>query len=565
MAKVWTIVGTGVSGTAALIALARQFSGRTSHAGDLPKIITIEKSLLNGPGYPYSPTGSHASHLLNHPATEMAMKPVDEAGKDKEADFEVAGWHSYDFVHWLEGQRTFLIEEYPESILASHPGKDITSWSPDPKGHYSRGLFGLYAQDRFREAAATLQKAGVEVVSNNRTEVVASNRRGGRLVLTLKNLDTDQLSEIVTDRLLLATGRWAKQVSSGLEAPYYFEQPYPARRLLDSIKPDELKDGRQKRVIVQGMGLSALDTILSLATGVFYRDHDGVLRYRPGKIHAQIIAVSRSGYFPIVRGMPAKLPQLKYFTPDNLAAVKQRNKGYLVLRELKTLFEHELKEHLGKEFDMKAYFLPNMSAREKLKSDFGKAKQGNIVYAVCRQILALQLFSQLSADDKEYFTKNLRTQFLQNVAAMPVINAEKMLALFDAGVLLTVGLGYKETAIKVEHDELQIDYTNARKKSCIAADCMVKAAGDELDITRNRDPLIRSLIESGEIVPSNAGGIKVDFNEYAVVRNSVQIDDDASIYALGMPVTNWAAERDFASASIKAAHAVAAQWVGGQQ
>ncbi|MEK7152589.1 MAG: FAD/NAD(P)-binding protein, partial [Patescibacteria group bacterium] len=312
MIKNFAIIGTGITGTAMLIALTRNLSAYKKNNGRLPqiKIITVDKRQLNGGGYPYDPDGSHSAHLLNHPATEMALKPVDEAGRDKLADFEVAGWHSYDFVRWLEAHKDKLAKEYPESIHATHTDVDLNAWAPRPDGHYSRGLFGLYAQDRFYEAVADLKHLGVEVVLYNEIQATTVRRHGTRLTLTLKNLQTDLVTTLTMDKILLATGRWSKQISNELKTLRYFEKPYPALSLLDTIKPSVLINKRPKRILVRGMGLSALDTILTFATGAFYRDKQGILRYDPGGSHAHILVASRSGYFPIVRGIPSTPPEL---------------------------------------------------------------------------------------------------------------------------------------------------------------------------------------------------------------------------------------------------------------
>ncbi|MEK7376414.1 MAG: hypothetical protein AABZ57_04540 [Candidatus Margulisiibacteriota bacterium] len=232
------------------------------------------------------------------------------------------------------------------------------------------------------------------------------------------------------------------------------------------------------------------------------------------------------------------------------------------MSELKKLFEQELKEHFGQDFDLTGYFLPKLTAKEKLRQDIEKAKRGNVVYAICRRILALQLFSQLQPEDKEYFAKSLRTLFLQNVAAMPVINAEKILALFDAGILSTASLGYGGTNVTLGREKLVLEYSESGKTLRISADYMVQAAGDELDISHNPDPFIHFLVKQGEIIPDASGGIKVNLNTYTVLRrsNTGREEESGLIYALGMPVMNWAAERDFASASIKAAYVIATDW-----
>ncbi|HET8671783.1 MAG TPA: FAD/NAD(P)-binding protein, partial [Candidatus Saccharimonadales bacterium] len=228
--KTFAIIGTGVTGTSALIALARQLRKHKEKNDTLPpiKIITVEKRHTNGPGYPYDPVGAHGAHLLNHPAAEMALKPVDERGKDKQADFEVAGWHSHDFVLWLKAHKSDILDKHPDSVKATQVDADPSVWTPRLDGHYSRGLFGLYAQDRFREAAAELRQLGVTVIQYTDTEVVAAQRQGHYLTLTLKDLQTGRLSKVKADKVLIATGRWTRQISSELKTTRWFEKPYPA-------------------------------------------------------------------------------------------------------------------------------------------------------------------------------------------------------------------------------------------------------------------------------------------------------------------------------------------------
>jgi uncharacterized NAD(P)/FAD-binding protein YdhS len=597
MDKNFTIVGTGVTGTAVLIELARQLK-KLHQNGTLPQkitITTVERYPLNGPGYPYDPDSCHPEHLLNHPASEMAIKPIDKDGNDMEVDFEVSGWQSYDFVRWIQEKKSWILKNYPEIVNATYPGMELEELQPDPKQFYSRQLYGFYMQERFKEAVRNLKDIGVKVTSYNNTEATEGNRVGEQFSLTLKDLTTGKKTQILTNRLLLATGSWKKD-NNGPKARSYFDNPYPAISIVDAIKPSVPKEGKVKRIIIQGMGLSALDTILSMATGKFYRNSKGELSYHPGKHHPQIIATSRSGYFPAIRGMPAKIPKLKVFTQEALDKIKNKNGGYLTLTDLKILGEKELKEQFGNKFEPLDYFRPNISAEEKLKRDLKLARKGNVIYCLIREVNAFKWSHQLAPEDKEYFIKNLQSEFYRNISAMPVLNAEKLIALLETGALTTIKLGFNKTSLKAEDNKIRLDYSDiGGQRKTLYGDYMIKAEGYEVNIEKNSDPLIKSLLKQREIISNKApyhdinkglainyteeqrqaiksedakileadmGGIKVNTDNYSVIRtNEKGVEEKSNIIsALGFLVMNWT-DRAFASASIKDSRLIVKNWI----
>lgn len=569
MAKSFTIIGTGVTGTAVLIEFTRHLV-TLSQKDRFPSnisITTIEKCATNGPGYPYNPNDGHPALLLNHPVLEMGIKTTDAKGKAVVSEFTSTKWRSYDFLHWLEENREQLAAQHPEMILATHPGESLSNWHPDPDRHYPRALFGLYMQERFTQTVQTLTTLGVSVRNYNNTEATELRRRGKQLVLSLKDIAAGNTHTVHTDKLLLATGRWAKEPLRKFRSPHYFHSLFPTRTLLQTIKPAQPGLSGTKHIIIEGTGLTGADAILTLATGQFERRRDDTLHYLAGKHPARITAVSRSGLLPVVRGFPKTLPTLRYFTPQKLAAIKKRH-GSLVLAELATLFQQELDAQLGHPVDLQAYFLPAISAKEKLTLDIARAKKGNVVYAVCRLIASLRLFSQLSPQDRAFFLHTLKSLYLQNVAALPMVNAEKLLALFEAGVLDIIKLGDEKTALRTHGSHLILEYGRHQ----LQADYIINAVGDELDIEKNTDPLITSLLTSGEVVASqeptpggalvNTGGIKITDN-YTVISEHKSAHEASSpdISAIGMLVNNWLVEKSFASASVEAAKIVAHNWI----
>lgn len=599
MSKNIVIIGAGATGTAALIELNEQLKKEKQSGATLEglEITVVSDQSINGPGYAYNPAGSNPKHLLNQMATAMSARPIDEKGDAAEIDFEFVGWKSYDFFNWMKKNRDKIVKKSPEIIVAAHPGIDINEWQPEQNAYYSRGLYGLYMQDTFEETIKNLKNMGINVTQYNRTKAIEGKKSGKETLVTLKNLETGNESIITADKLLLATGRWINEAPTTFNTGFYFDRPFPAQSIIEAINPSEPMNDRKKKVIVQGMGLSGIDTILSMTTGTFYRDNKGELKYEAGENHAEIIATSRSGYFSIVKDLTIQKPPLKYVTQEALDDIKSKNGGYLTLVAFKPLIERELEEHLRRKVDLAEYTSPSISAKDKLQLDIKKAKEGNAVYGIFQQILAYQPFSQLTPEDKELFLKNIRTQFLQNIAAMPLLNAEKITALLDAGVLTAKKLGYDDPTVTVENNQIRVDYTDNTGRTTLYADYLIRASGDNLDITKNTDPLIQSLLKNKEIIPNkepyydeenawrmlrtskegaviqeagvgqqliaNNGGIKVDLTDYSVIRMNAKGREEksGSIYALGMPVMNWGAERDFASSSTKAAVSLVNGWI----
>jgi uncharacterized NAD(P)/FAD-binding protein YdhS len=557
----FVIVGTGFTGTAVLVELADQFEQSALRPADLNRVqvTTIEREDTNGPGYPYRPENSLYPHLLNQAATQMALKSTTS---EATRGYELAEWRSDDFVDWLQRKRPWIVTNHPQAIIATHPGTDPNTWTPDPTAHYPRFLFGLYLQDKFIDTVERLRALDVQVSVRNRVEVIDGKLRNGRFALTVRSLANGARSELRADQVLLATGRWIKEaVSTTTLAPStVFERPYPAAAIVESVQPTTMVGRRLKEVLVLGMGLSAIDTVLTFATGRFHRDAQGNLQYDAGPRHAQVTVVSRTGYFPIVRGLPAEVPKARFVTAAALDQIKCDNDGYLTLTALKALFEKEIESQLGRPVSLIEHLLPDLDAEQKLSRDLVEARRGSVIYALSKEILSLQLYAQLAPVDKDYFTTHLRTYFLQSISAMPIVNAEKLLALFRAGVVGAARLG--PGRINVVRGERRPVQLRADDEVVTEADYLVKAIGDDLNIVDNHDKFIRALLTRKEIIPAAGGGMRVDPVDYSVLR----VDDHGHervsecLSALGLPVMDWL-ERDFASASIKAAQPLVQRWM----
>ncbi len=593
------IIGAGLSGTCVLAELLHSLKKENLPKNQLQNITIdiIEKSNSNGSGYAYEPKGADPKHLLNQTAKTMSVQTSDENGNHIDLDFEFTTWKSYDFVNWLKKNREFLIENHAELLQAGDPTIDLNTWQPDPESFYVRPLFGMYLQEKFNEITKQLQEMGVNVNVHNHCIAIDSVIKDRDSIVKIKNLENNKITEIKADKIHLAVGALNRKLPSPYDNPNYFDAPYPARDVFNTIKPSELKNGKTKKILVKGTSLSAIDSILSVLTGKFYRDNHNVLKYSPGKNHPEITAYSRSGFFPIVRVAPKQLPTLKYFTKKNLDSIKERNGGYLVMPELKELFEKELAAHFGKRINLREYFLPKISTDEKLRDAFEKAKVGNLVFGVCKKIYALDLPSSLSPEDRELYVMN-KNIFYQNLAAMPFANAEKLLALFESGVLKAEAIGYDNPAeYDVKDDGINIQYYDKNGDiKALQGDYLINATGYKTHLTEQSvDPFVQSLLRQGQALlgyekyhdPARAAltnytfdereayqkagkkieysrptGLKVEKSNYALLAQEDGKEAPSKVVsAFGLPVMYWAPERDIAALAIDGAQVVVKDWM----
>lgn len=82
------------------------------------------------------------------------------------------------------------------------------------------------------------------------------------------------------------------------------------------------------------------------------------------------------------------------------------------------------------------------SAKEKLTSDLRDSYTGNLVYTIALKARRMRFYNQLEPSDKATYDRLLDTHFIRTAVPMPSANAEKLLALMDAGILTTVKQGY---------------------------------------------------------------------------------------------------------------------------
>lgn len=561
----YCVIGTGFAGTCALWHLVRELTvpGRLSPLSrSAITIATVERGPVNGPGYPYAKDNAQLGHRCNNEASTM-------------------GIHGNDFVDWLAESKTWLVADHPELILETHPGIELTEWKPEDGEFYPRALFGLYLEHRFQDAVKIARDHGIEVQQYAGHEVFDGRTAEDGFSVLLRDLGTGrEFSLDGLDRVLLSTGHWQSTENDALaEHEGYISAPYPPGRLRSVVAGrvrSRRTPGARPRVYVQGMGPSGIDAIMTLCSeGVFTYTADGhVASYRlapsgAGEEPLHIVVGSRSGFFPPVRG-PLAGYELSHLTPDALAGIRSEYQGQLRIEPILDLLDKDLRRATDGALGWHDVENPRYSsAREKLESDLRDSRHGNLVYTLVLKARRMCFYRELEPGDKAMYDRLFDTHFIRTAVPMPTVNAKKLIALMDSGVLSTVKHGYAAPPVSVHEDGgFVIAYETADGElSSLRADCVVRAKAQDFSLERHPSSLVRNLLRRGEIVRHEesgyvTGGLALDPpGTYRVTRRMGSVyGPSPHLSSYGSPVRFWQNEHNYAGAFVKAAEQVAADW-----
>ncbi|MEU5282259.1 FAD/NAD(P)-binding protein [Streptomyces asoensis] len=562
----YCVIGTGFAGTCALWHLVRELTvpGRLSLLSRCAiTIATVERGPVNGPGYPYAKDNAQPGHRCNNEASTM-------------------GIHGNDFVDWLAESKPWLVANHPEHILETHPGIEPAEWKPEDGEFYPRALFGLYLEHRFQDAVRTARDHGIEVQQYTGHEVLDGRTLEEGFSVLLRDLGTGhEFSLNGLDRVLLSTGHWQPTENDALaDNEGYISAPYPPGRLRSVVAGrvrSRRTPGVRSRVYVQGMGPSGIDAIMTLCgEGEFTYTADGhVASYQPAPSRREeeplhIAVGSRSGFFPPVRG-PLTGHELTHLTPDALAGIRREHQGQLRIEPILDLLDKDLRIATDGTLGWRDVENPRFSsAREKLESDLRSSRHGNPVYTLVLKARRMRFYRELEPGDKAKYDHLFDTHFIRTAVPMPTVNAEKLIALMDAGVLSTMKHGYAVPPVSVHEDGgFVIAYETADgERSSLRADCVIRAKTQDFSLERHPSALVRNLLRRGEIVPHEelgyvTGGLALDPNgTYRVTRRTGSLPEPSPhLSAYGSPVRFWQNEHNYAAAFVKAAEQVAIDWV----
>ncbi|WP_213880318.1 FAD/NAD(P)-binding protein [Pseudomonas sp. dw_358] len=412
------IVGGGLSGALLAMQLLR-LPGRR-------RVLIVEPRSELGRGEAYS--ARERVHTLNGNAARMSVDP-DNAN---------------DLTQWLTEH--LASGGWPEAAQQSVPVAEL--FAP-------RGLFGVYARQRLREAQRANPGSLVEHVQG---EVVALHNEARGVRVTLSNG-----AELIARTAVLATGmfpaaRTRQRQSSGLNAAALDPWDVPALAQLN----------REARVLIIGAGLTMVDAVASLDQA----GHRGSIR-----------VLSRHGLLPHVRRQPPSWD-------DFLAADHTLRSPSQLLRAVRA----QCQRALGQGIDWQAPL------------DTVRAHVG-------------RLWSQASDVQRRQFVRHVRPWWESHHHRSPPQGAALVERLLGEGRLTVEAASFQALeAPEGEPLRVRIRRRGHLQSEWVEGDALINSSGIEYDWRRVDRPLPQQLLAAGLIRPGPLG-LGIDADGGGAVRN----------------------------------------------
>jgi uncharacterized NAD(P)/FAD-binding protein YdhS len=380
---------------------------------------------------------------------------------------------------------------------------EFTNLEIDENSFVPRPLFGLYLEHVMNELSGKLAGCGVNLV-HLRAEVTDIKRAAsGDFVLI-----TDTSLRIRADRVVLACGNLqSSELASLQNRAGFFVTPYPVRRLVRTIKPDS-------KVAILGARLGAIDVAVGLAGS----DHYG-----------PITMISRSGYFPSVRGTQGR------YTPRilTLERLRQHGKtfGKITLRELTRWMTDEV--HLAGGPAPDVVFLPPSPPDDPLHFFESEIKLAGrprpwqaVLYAT--NPLVDCIWQLLDDADKQVFLNRYQAAWMSHRVSIPVENAKRLVDLHKNGRLT-----FKSGRTDVHSNASGFDVAVHGRDGVEAAqfDCVVGAFGSPRDARLLDSRLVQNILSSGLARCHRHGGLEVEYQSGRLIEAPGQAQ--LNIWALG--------------------------------
>ena len=416
----FAIIGGGFTAVSMLCQLVDQLErigGEGRALGARLAIDLFEKHGAIGPGLPHNGSWVMPFHITNMCAKDMSVRIS----------------RPDDFQSWVCQNIAALNQRVGEQNIEV-PATDIEA---DQCSHYPREVMGEYLKSQFDDAVSRLKELGSSLKIRTNCEVIDLWLEDSFLHLTSRERTLSQ-TEGPFNGALLATGHWFE--SSPIDN--YFTSPWPASKLLAVIPPDS-------EVSVIGSSLSAIETALTLTSeGLFRRSRSGRLEYVPPPLVRKLKCFSRRGLIPRVRGRIGTRKN-QHFTCDRIRKLIADHPHRISLSELFLLLDQELSEAYGTTIDWQQILEPSGSPARILREDIDRALEGDgpdgelVWQTVLVQIFPIvrELYLHLSRAEKKRFDREFNTLFFIHAATQPSINAEKLLALMEAGIVEVTKLG----------------------------------------------------------------------------------------------------------------------------
>jgi uncharacterized NAD(P)/FAD-binding protein YdhS len=534
----FAIVGGGLTATSTLCQLVDRLEQAEARPARNLSIMMFEKRGFFGPGLPHNEEVVLPFHITNMRAEDMSVR-VDRPG---------------DFQTW--------VQEHPEVLEAlPRDPADPSAGTDDRKAgghHYPRAVMGLYLNARFEEAVQTARALGVAVELFTGREVIdlCPEERQYRIITRR----ADGTGQHRADAVLLATGHWFETSDS----KNYVPSAWPAQRLLDTIP-----EGQEVGVI--GSSLSAVEVVLTLTSdGRFTRGSNGALTYVPSESPRKLTLLSRHGLLPRVRGRIGRRHNL-HLTCDAIRKLIEQRPGAVTLPSVFELLDRELADAYGSATDRTELIHPRDGAAQTMRQDIDNARNGDgpdgelVWQTVLVEIFPVvrELYLNLILAERERFDREFNTLFFMHAATQPAVNAEKLLALMEAGIVSVVRLG-ENYQLNSDSKDGPFTFRYTDPQGALQRETypfVVNACGqprsiasDTAELTGNL--LQRGLIHTGESNDPPAyetGSIVIDPNTHRVIQEN----SEGTLYAVGAMTRGQMIDASMAHGLIRSTAAVA--------
>ncbi len=408
------IIGCGLTGTSLFCQLVDRFSRNPIPDQLNPEAIRVfifELGSQMGPGIPHNADFVKPYHITNMCAEHMSI------------------FHGRpgDFQTWVAQNRANLENRFPDLFaeLIGQPGGTSQSCN-----HYPRAIMGAYLADQFKRHVDLGREMGMQIESHTKTETVDLIEKPNHVSIRALELTTGNVRDYPVDRAVISTGHWFNKT----HGEGYFPSPWPADRLLQNIPLGS-------RVAIIGTSLSAVEAALTLtADGHFIRQNDQRIVYRQSTYPRKLTLLSRNGLLPTVRGCIGSYRN-QILTPHRIRRLLDQKAGQLRLGMLFDLLDAELRQAYGIPFDWQAQLDTTAPPAKRLARSIatamtGDGPEGDVIWqTVLNQVLPFvrDLYLGLSIAERKRFEKQFKTLFFIFAAPQPIVNAQKLLALINAG------------------------------------------------------------------------------------------------------------------------------------
>jgi len=494
------IIGGGLTGTSMLCQFVRQTHEFLKLRQGPPASVhvhVVEKQDVFGPGFPHSHQNAMPCHLINMCARDMSILVADPE----------------DFERWVNLHVSDMNSRFPGIVdNGASPDRDCH--------HYPRPVMGEYLKDRFNRAVDEAKRIGIRVHLHPRCEAIDILDAGtDRVNVTVRNAGPSEPRIIHADRVLLATGHWFDQ----RQRDGYFPSPWPPDLLRENIPGGS-------DVAIIGTSLSAIDAVLTLtADGDFRQSHSGELLYQPSLNPRRLLLYSRKALLPTVRGRTGPYRN-RSMVRDKIQALIQEN-GWLRLEDLFDLLNRDLQNAYRRPFPWREVTNPQGRTKELLESHIhdarhGDGPDGDIVWqTVLQQTFPMvrDIYLALAPAERIRLDTTFNTLFFVHAAPMPLMNAEKLLALMNAG-MVTVRKQIGETPFRRNGLSFSFTFQDANGEAMEATHpYVIDARGQSPSYATNHQTLAVNLLRSGtvEIEPRD--------------RNIQALEDERSKPSRGRP------------------------------